>query len=478
MVQPMKYKLFEELQRPGVDLFMFHEHGAPTTQYINGGVLGTNERTRVDRIKNTLYSRARRAIAKGNPESEVTAEFIKEFNLAPDFFADLNNSEYWKADSIADADINIEAEDFHNRVTQPKVVMFDACYNGSFHEEDYIAGEYLFNEGGTLAAQGNTRNVLQDRWTIEMIGLLSHGVRVGHYNRIVATLEGHLMGDPTVHFTPIVPNSLSADITTRKGDKAYWKSQLESPYADVQALALRMLADADTDKTLSPMLLNVYSTSELNTVRMEAIKLLTRYNNADMVEAIKLGINDPYERVARWCANLAGDNGSEELLPTMIAALVDGGERARVTYVMGNSLALFDPAKVEKAVNDYYAKADRYDGENEKAELIASLKQHRKMIEEYNAQIGDKSLTEKKRISAIRIVRNNPSHPDLDLYLSVVDDESNPENVRVVMAEALGWFDNSVRRNEIISFCQRQLEKDGIPESVSAELTQTLGRLK
>jgi hypothetical protein len=60
----------------------------------------------------------------------------------------------------------------------------------------------------------------------------------------------------------------------------------------------------------------------------------------------------------------------------------------------------------------------------------------------------------------------------------VVDDESNPENVRVVMAEALGWFDNSVRRNEIISFCQRQLEKDGIPESVSAELTQTLGRLK
>ena len=50
--------------------------------------------------------------------------------------------------------------------------MFDACYNGSFHENDYIAGQYIFNDGQTLVAQGNTRNVLQDRWTIEMIGLL------------------------------------------------------------------------------------------------------------------------------------------------------------------------------------------------------------------------------------------------------------------------------------------------------------------
>ncbi|MDE6371035.1 MAG: HEAT repeat domain-containing protein, partial [Duncaniella sp.] len=36
MAEPMKYRLMEELERPGTDVFMFHEHGGPTTQYING----------------------------------------------------------------------------------------------------------------------------------------------------------------------------------------------------------------------------------------------------------------------------------------------------------------------------------------------------------------------------------------------------------------------------------------------------------
>ena len=121
--------------------------------------------------------------------------------------------------------------------------MFDACYNGSFHESDQIAGRYIFNPGTTLVVQGNTRNVLQDRWTIEMIGLLSHGVRVGQYNRQVATLEGHLIGDPTVHFTPSSANSVSDNIVARAADAKYWRQLLKSDYADLQSLALRMLTD-------------------------------------------------------------------------------------------------------------------------------------------------------------------------------------------------------------------------------------------
>ena len=35
MKHPMKYKLFSELQRKDLDLFMFHEHGMPTGQLIN-----------------------------------------------------------------------------------------------------------------------------------------------------------------------------------------------------------------------------------------------------------------------------------------------------------------------------------------------------------------------------------------------------------------------------------------------------------
>ena len=68
--------------------------------------------------------------------------------------------------------------------------MFNACYNGSFHRAGYIAGSYIFSDGRTVAAQGNTVNVLQDRWTYEMLGLISHGVRIGQYNRLIATSRG------------------------------------------------------------------------------------------------------------------------------------------------------------------------------------------------------------------------------------------------------------------------------------------------
>lgn len=479
MMHPMKYKLFDELQRPEVDLFMFHEHGAPTTQYINGSKPAMSDKDRYDLLKKSIYSRVRRAIKKGNPENEVVEAFAKEYALTDDFFKDLNNPEYWRSDSIESSEINIEAEDFHHRTTWPKIVMFDACYNGSFHEDDYIAGEYLFNDGGTLAAQGNTRNVLQDRWTIEMIGLLSHGMRVGQYNRLVATLEGHLMGDPTLRFAPVEANTMSADATLRKTDTDYWKGLLGSPYADVQSLALRMLADADTDRILSPMLLEVYRTSPFNTVRMEAVKLLSRYNNSDFTEAVRLGINDPYELVARLSADHAGNIGDPSLLPALIFLYIDGNERARAAYNASNSLSLFPIDDVVKAVEDYYASSNRYNAVAEKERVINGLKRtHNNFVKRTNDEIADTTLSDDKRISSIRFVRNNPYHPYLDLYLGIIEDSANSDAVRVTMAEALGWFNHSVRRQEIIDFCNRMLKRDDLPDSLSAELLQTINRMQ
>lgn len=479
MDHPIKYIIFDELQRPEIDLFMFHEHGAPDTQYINGSKPAVDDKSRFELFKNSIYSRVRRAIRKGNPEDEVIEAFSKEYSLNADFFKDFNNPEYWSNDSIEGEEINISASEFHNRTTSPKVVMFDACYNGSFHEDDYIAGEYIFNNGGTLAAQGNTRNVLQDRWTIEMIGLLSHGMRVGQYNRIVATLEGHLSGDPTVRFSPVEPNTLSPDVTLRKTDIPYWTEQLGSPYADVQSLALRMLADADSSRTMSPMLLEVYRTSPLNTVRMEAIKLLSRYNNSDFIEAVRLGVNDPYELVARLSADYAGNIGDKSLLPPLVFTYIDGNERTRVSYNANNSLSLFNLDDILKAVDDFYASSNRYNAAAEKERVVNGIKRtHDKFVIRTNNEIADTTLSDDQRMSSIRTVRNNPYHQYLDLYLKVIEDPSNSDAVRVTMAEALGWFNNSFRRQEIIDFCERMLKRDDLPPSLSAELLQTRNRLE
>ena len=476
----MKYKLFDELQRPEIDIFMFHEHGGPTTQYINESGVGTSETTRYENIRKTLYRNIKRAMAKGTPKEEVIATFSEQYSLNPEFFKEFDNPEYWRKDSIAATEINIDSEDLYNRIKNPRMVMLNACYNGSFHEDDYIAGDYLFNNGNTVVAQGNTRNVLQDRWTIEMLGLLSHGVRAGHYNRMVATLEGHLMGDPTVRFAPVEANTLAADITLRKNDDAYWRSLLNSPYADVQSLAMRMIADNDTDGKFSSELLNIYRTSPFNTVRMEAVKLLRRYNNADFVEAVRLGVNDPYELVARLSADYAGNIGDKTLLPALIEAYIDGAERQRVHRTVGSSLILFDLDDVVAAVNDYYAGAgsNRYNGEQEKADMFKWIEGQRERVVDTNDDITNKDLKERSRIMSIRTVRNNPYHPYVENYFAVIADKDNSEAVRVNMAEALGWFVNSIRRGEIIDFCQNLMKQPDVPEKVRAELQQTINRLK
>lgn len=478
MDHPMKYRLFSELQRKDLDLFMFHEHGMPTGQLINNEMECTDFSSRYKMLKSTLYN-AVMGHAEKHDKDTMRIQMQEKRHVNEVFFKDLDNPEFWEKDSMHYADERIVTEDFMKRKlsTYPKVVMFDACYNGSFHENDYIAGHYIFNDGLTLVAQGNTRNVLQDRWTIEMIGLLSHGVRVGQYNKLIASLEGHLLGDPTYHFAPIETNTLSADMTIRRDDKAYWQGLLDSPYADVQSLAMRMLADADTQKEFSPLFLKKYQESNFNTVRMEAIKLLSRYQDANFIEALREGLNDAYEMVARQSAIYAGFVGDDSLLPVIVAALVDHNERLRVQMSANKALGLYPKEKVEKVIDDFYAKADRLNKTEEKARLLKSLERMFVQEAKTHKAVMDTTAPEAERISAIRTVRNYTFHFHVDDYLNVIRDINNPLEVRVVMAEALGWFTNSVQRPHILGEMKAMQQSNDLPKELKAEIEQTIKRL-
>jgi hypothetical protein len=363
-----------------------------------------------------------------------------------------------------------------NLKTNPKFIMFDACYNGSFHEDDYIAGQYIFNDGQTLVAQGNTRNVLQDRWTIEMIGLMSHGVRVGQYNRIIASLEGHLVGDPTVRFAPIEENTWSTDMTLRKNDKAYWEGLLDSKYADIQSLAMRMLADLDTEKNFSSKLLEIYRTTPFNTTRMEAVKLLSRYKDGSFTEVLKEAVNDSYELAARLSANYAAFNGDEALIPYVVEAMIEHNERLRVQMGVQKALSLFPQDKVLKAIEDFYAKVDRVNEADEKARVLRGLNRDYKNDDKKHAALMDVNADWNDRVMNIRTVRNYNAHVHVDDYLDLIRNEANPLEVRVVMTEALGWFTASYKSPYIVSELKKYLNPS-LPEDLRLEIEQTINRL-
>lgn len=486
MNHAMRNYLLSELKRDGIDVFMFHEHGAPDQQLVNGNEACQETSSRLASVKREIYSHTKKRAKKGESLDSLQQMFSVKFGLAAGFWDDYANAEYWKKDSIAHAESYISLPDLENLVSNPTFVMFDACYNGSFQDKDQIAGRYIFNPGSTLVVQGNTRNVLQDRWTIEMIGLLSHGIRVGQYNKLVATLEGHLIGDPTVRFAPISANTVSTDILTKADNRKYWNRLTKSKYPDIQSLALRMLADCDfglsegnekAKTATSAMLLSTFRTSPFNTVRMEALKMLSRYGGEDFTEAVRLGLNDPYERIARSSADYAGRIGDVSLLPDIVRVLFEDEDRIRIQYQLNTSLFLFPKEKVIDEVRRYLSASNRMDKKAEMEKAVESIADNFAFRDRGDSVIMDAKAKTDKRISAIRFLRNNPRTQSLDTYLAFLNDTSVPQNLRVLMAEALGWFDLSCRKADIRSFIRKMLV-EGQPDELKEELLQTLERLR
>lgn len=486
MNHAMRNYLLSELKRDGIDVFMFHEHGAPDQQLVNGNEACQETSSRLASVKREIYSHTKKRAKKGESLDSLQQMFSVKFGLAAGFWDDYANAEYWKKDSIAHAKSYISLPDLENIVSNPTFVMFDACYNGSFQDKDQIAGRYIFNPGSTLVVQGNTRNVLQDRWTIEMIGLLSHGIRVGQYNKLVATLEGHLIGDPTVRFAPISANTVSMDIMTKADNRKYWNRLTKSKYPDIQSLALRMLADCDfglsegnekARAATSAMLLSTFRTSPFNTVRMEALKMLSRYGGEDFTEAVRLGLNDPYERIARSSADYAGRIGDVSLLPDIVRVLFEDEDRIRIQYQLNTSLFLFPKEKVIDEVHRYLSASNRMDKKAEMEKAVGSIADNFAFRDRGDSVIMDAKAKTDKRISAIRFLRNNPRTQSLDTYLAFLNDTSVPQNLRVLMAEALGWFDLSCRKADIRSFIRKMLV-EGQPDELKEELLQTLERLR
>lgn len=191
---PMKPYLLEKMARKGVDVALCHHHGSPDMQYLNGYRNGSSMNVSIENIKLFLRSKLD---GRKDPEKRK-AEMIAYYGV-PEAWCRLSDSLH-TADSVLNRTMDVHIDDLYERPMNPRMVMFDACYNGSFHLDDCIATSYIFGPGDCVVTQGNSVNALQDKWPDRYIGLLDCGVRIGQWGRHVHYLETHLIGDPTYRF--------------------------------------------------------------------------------------------------------------------------------------------------------------------------------------------------------------------------------------------------------------------------------------
>ncbi|WEK33660.1 MAG: HEAT repeat domain-containing protein [Candidatus Pseudobacter hemicellulosilyticus] len=473
----MKYRLFSELQRPGLDLALLTEHGDIELQYINNSPAGNDATFALQLLRYQARTALRRAVAKGQSPEAAKEALLKKMELPAAWFdGALDNDSLRKADSLVNAETNIVTADLATVSPVARMVIFNACYNGSFHHPENISAAYLFGKGQTLVTHGNTTNVLQDKWTIEHLGLLYRGARAGQWSRLNNTLESSLNGDPTWRFQAAGSGTLNK-LLAGPGTVADWEKQLLQNDPVMQSLALRKLFELK-GKAISPVLRKYYEETEYRHTRMEALKLLARIGDTQYVAVAGAALFDPYELIRRKSAEWIAKAGHHRFAPLLINALLAHPEDARLSWTAGRALDLLDWDNTLQVLDSLQSTVSwRYDGPQWISQLKEQVQDAQLSARQTLAVILDPNAKEEARIQRIRLLRNMTYHALVPELLPLLADAQAPEAVRINLAEALGWFVLSYQKPAITAACQQVIKQPGTTELLKQEATQTITRL-
>ncbi len=473
----IKFRLLSELKRNDLDIAILHHHGGPTAEYLNGMPESSDVQTCVSNIQYYLRSKVRTAESRKKDVNKTIAGYRKSLGVPNSWFNGWDKNQSIKEDSIINANLDIYVEDLDNYKSNARFIIFDACFNGSFHRKDYLAGRYVFSEGRTVVAMANSVNTIQDKWPDEMLGLLDCGARVGSIFKYVCFLETHIIGDPTFQFTPGCNMNLNRDIVLKRNDINYWKRLLDNNLPDVQCLALRMLHN-NNYKEITTLAANKYFQSPFNTVRMECLKILSFYNNDDFIKVLCAASEDSYELIRRFAGYFIADCGDERCIPALIKVNIKNNKAKRIKYVFRDALAFFNKDMLMKELNKQLDSSQYFLNKEESRESFSKLIESQTLsAERCTREILSEASSVKDIGLSIRNLRNKPFHLYAKDYCRFVLDTKN-DDLRLLMIEALGWFTHSVNKDCIIETCEKVVGNKEFPEVIRLEAIKTINRLK
>ena len=476
-MQPfVKESLIREVRRDDVDMMVFHEHGMPHRQYLSGTPYVESAEDAAAEMQRSLRELARRP----GSGRESAAKRAAEKGLDSTWYNRAEEPEMLRLDSIADLRTGIILEEVEAIAPNARFVVFDACYNGSFHLDECIAASYIFGPGDCIVTQGNSVNALQDKWPDRYIGLLDCGVRIGQWGRHVHYLETHLIGDPTYRFInrALPGTDLNTALTAKASDNKYWlRMAAETMPADVQAIALRKLADNGYDKTADLCEKRV-AESPYGPVRLEALRLMSTSRSPRFNAMLVQAAGDSYELVRRLVSQWIGDCGDDELVPAAVEMLLDDELSLRVAYHADENMMFMNPDAVSAELRrQSAAKHELYQNEE-------SLQKRLKRIADKQAEqtetfkfIRDPQNKMKRRLSEITYFRLYRHHYCVPELIALAEDAALEEPLRVAAVEALGWFGRSYQRPIISAMCERLLQSEQ-PRTIFEQTQRTSKRLE
>jgi hypothetical protein len=478
MAEFMKIALLNRLQDPELDIALMHEHGGDDIQLISGTPDVSSVQGSMKNIKYYLRGKLRAAKRRGKNLEATKKGYVDRYGVSKLWFADTFDKEMIEKDSVYNYNLDIHLDDIYNIKPEAKFLMFDACFNGSFYMDRYIAGEYVFGNGSTIIAHANSVNAIQDKWPDEMLGLLGLGVRVGNWAKQINTLETHLIGDPTYYFKSNQEINYNKVIAAGKDNKEMWNDLLKDKNPDLQCMAISNLFDAK-NQNFALQLKQIYKSSPCFVVRMECLKQLNKYNNSDYKDVLKIAVNDPYELIRRMAVTMIGKTGDNEMIKPLLNSIFNDRYSQRVRSNAHSSLDFMDPDETEIQLSEIALQYSYKSNVSElKDRLLKNLdRMKNKMHGELEYCTEENSLL-KYKMQNVSILRNYHYHYLVPEYLSLLDNPDIDDSLKIAIVEAFGWYVNSVNNELIVNKCKEIASSENFSEEIRNEALRTVNRLE
>ena len=475
----VKFLLMNELQRPELDFAMLHHHGAPDTQYLNGAPQIESSEQAKAMMAGYCRNYLRNQVAKGKNRDSVTQVLCKRFDIPATWLERAFDKDVILKDSATDANKNLVLQDFAVYQYRPncRVIVLDACFNGSFHLDDCIADEYIFSEGNTIACIANSVNVLQDKWADRYVGLLGLGAYVGDIVRFSGYLESQCIGDPTFAFAPAVKTEDINELLASSNLKLWQRYLSEKNLPDMRSMAMARFFESGQLST--SQLLDIFRTSSSALVRLQALELLSEKHDDNFIEAVKLGVDDSYELVQRFAINFIGKSGDERLVPVLIHKSISNNTSERCNFSLMNAMTMF---KKDVLMSEFKKQFDNPDvryinKENMRKTIEKAINSNAGKWTEYMENIIGPETPKKRRIMSIRMSRNYCPPYYIPQIMDYIKTCTDPE-VQTAIFESLGWRRYSYMAPRIAAFAKACSEDSKYPETVREEALKTYNRLK
>lgn len=476
MEEIMRFPYLNAIQRPGLDLAIFHGHGSTDAQLLNGYPYASAPHPSIENIKRYLRSKIQGVADKDGDIQAAKQRYHDWLGVPLAWMDDALIDSVVQADSLFNAQTDLYSRDLEASSPQAKLMVLDACDNGAFYLDDYLAAHYSFGNGATIATVANSVGVLQDVWPDALMGTLSYGMRVGNWFKQRAYLETHLFGDPTYSFASLQDEDINTPTRFPAKHLSFWKKQLNSEVADIQSLALLQLVRSK-QKGMSSILLDKFRNSPLMTVRLQALLLLSEYNNNDYEEALLRALKDPYELTRRLAVYLIGEKGNDQYINPLVDAYLHDRHSERVWSRINNVLPFMQLDLVEKELERQLSSLPYLtDAQQSRQRLTSLVARGRERIEKDYASMNSTDLSVKEKMANLRVLRAYRYHEAIPHVLQLVLHPKEEESVRILGLEVLSWYNKSYRKADITAACQQILQQEN-SEQIKKQARKTLAIL-